>query len=383
MKPFVIDADSHIDESEPMWDHLPPKYQSRRPVPIVVDRAKAPYMGTWNGFWMIDGRATSWTFGQGAFLSAVPMGTQMQEDRKISKESAALTDVDARIRDLDRTGIDVSVLHPTLFNHPLSDDNDFHTALMRAHNDYMHTQTSQRPDRLKWTALLPLHDLNHAVAEVQRAKDNGAVALCIPGGTAGDKWLHGGEFEPLWDAIEAIDLPVTLHIGYSSPALTKFFDEVGTGLTFDRFIMFMGFYSFTAAGILARHPRLRVAFMEAGVDSLKWLIDREQELYPVVKHFRAEAGLGPMTPEPPSAYLDRVYVSCMGDEKGIAEALEFLGEDQLLWSVDMVHHSVADNAANELLERTDVRESAKPKLVTSNAARYYGLKVPALQTAPG
>jgi hypothetical protein len=70
--------------------------------------------------------------------------------------------------------------------------------------------------------------------------------------------------------------------------------------------------------------------------------------------------------------MDRVYLTCLGSEKGVDMGVEYLGEGQILWSVDMVHHPVPDNAPDIFLARTDVPDSAKEKIVYQNAFRYYG-----------
>src|SRR3989442_699962 len=61
----VIDADSHVYEVEATWDHLAKDYQARRPLPITIKPGDAPYMGVDNSFWLVDGRAVQWTWGEG------------------------------------------------------------------------------------------------------------------------------------------------------------------------------------------------------------------------------------------------------------------------------------------------------------------------------
>ena len=96
--------------------------------------------------------------------------------RKISVPSQTLLDPDARLEDMDKFGIDVQVNYPTVFLEPLTEDPDFETALSRSYNTFMATQSSKRPDRLKWGAVLPLRRPREAAAEVRRARELGAVA---------------------------------------------------------------------------------------------------------------------------------------------------------------------------------------------------------------
>ena len=53
----VIDADSHIEEVEEIWDYLDPAFQLRRPFPITVE--KNIEHSNLNAFWYIDGSVQS------------------------------------------------------------------------------------------------------------------------------------------------------------------------------------------------------------------------------------------------------------------------------------------------------------------------------------
>src|SRR5690606_15148480 len=94
-----------------------------------------------------------------------------------SVESQSLLDVDARIRDLDRFGIDIQVNFPTIFLEPLTEDALFEAALMRAYNTWIAEKSNRYPDRLKFAAILPLRTPEIAVEEVRRAKELGAVCV--------------------------------------------------------------------------------------------------------------------------------------------------------------------------------------------------------------
>ena len=45
----VIDADSHVYETDATWAYLPERYQARRPVPITLEPGAAPYLGEFVG----------------------------------------------------------------------------------------------------------------------------------------------------------------------------------------------------------------------------------------------------------------------------------------------------------------------------------------------
>src|SRR5215210_2510835 len=94
----VIDADSHVYESDATWDYLPERYKARRPIPITLPPGQAPYLGRMNAFWLVDGRAVNWTWGKGTVQIGTPLTSTHAIEKSISVGSQALTDIDARIR---------------------------------------------------------------------------------------------------------------------------------------------------------------------------------------------------------------------------------------------------------------------------------------------
>src|SRR5829696_2596468 len=132
MRGPIIDADSHVYETEATWEYLPEKYRARRPVPIQLAPGQAPYLGRMNGFWLIDGKVVNWTWGRGTVQIGTPLTTTHAVEKPISVGSQALTDIPARLRDLDQAGIDIQVLYPSLFLVPLTEDDEFEAALVQS-----------------------------------------------------------------------------------------------------------------------------------------------------------------------------------------------------------------------------------------------------------
>jgi predicted TIM-barrel fold metal-dependent hydrolase len=78
-------------------------------------------------------------------------------------------DVPTRLRDMDREGIDVSVLFPTAsFSMQQVRERDYAIAYARAYNDFI-AQVCQESPRIKAIGLLPFLDVDAAVKEANRA----------------------------------------------------------------------------------------------------------------------------------------------------------------------------------------------------------------------
>ena len=129
-----IDADSHVYEVEETWDYLPKKYRDRRPVAVTIPPKDAPYMGVDNSFWLVDGKAMQWTWGPGTIQIGCPLTSVHAGMKEFTVGNQSLMDVPARLADMDRAGVDVQVIYPTLLFAPMTDDDDFQAALEISYN---------------------------------------------------------------------------------------------------------------------------------------------------------------------------------------------------------------------------------------------------------
>jgi uncharacterized protein len=117
---MTFDADSHVEESEQTWKYLDEKFARRRPIPITLE--DQPALLGQNSFWLIDGAVVPCTSGEGLSLFGTPATSRHAREKPFSIGSQELTHVDARIRDLDKFGIDTQIINSTLLNATLSSD---------------------------------------------------------------------------------------------------------------------------------------------------------------------------------------------------------------------------------------------------------------------
>lgn len=364
----IVDSDSHIEEPAQVWEYLDEQYQARRPQ--IVDMKGVPGVRHIDSFWLVDGQTYPKPWGHKASIMGTPITSSFAKGKIFSVESQSLLDVDARIKDLDRFGIDIQVNFPTFFLEPVTEDVLYEAALMRAYNTWIAERSGRYPDRLKFAAILPLRTPELAVAEVKRAKELGAA--CVTSfGTVGGKMLHDPSLDPVWAECERQGLPIGIHIGWSHPGLQESGDTVFAsqiiGITMP---LFLGFFSFIGGGILDRHPNLKVAFLEAGADWLPYMLQRMDHYYNADKHFDWEG----LPQRKPSEYFKdgNIYVTCEGDEALLPEVVKWVGEDQILISGDIPHAEDRENSMEEIKERTDISDSLKEKILTKNGMRFFG-----------
>jgi hypothetical protein len=119
----IIDADTHVVETEHTWDFMEEKEQAFRPT-VLVPKDGPTFLGGLCGhvqeFWYMEGRAFE---KRSDFL-----GKEMSEGAK------EVSDIQARLAHMDELSVDVQVLFPTLFLRPLTRQPKVEVALCRSYN---------------------------------------------------------------------------------------------------------------------------------------------------------------------------------------------------------------------------------------------------------
>ena len=68
-----------------------------------------------------------------------------------------------------------------------------------------------------------------------------------------------------------------------------------------------------------------------------------------------------------------VYFTPEADELFLPQVVKYLGEDRLLFEGDMPHAEAREGAKQELLERDDLSEEIKWKILSTNGRRFLNL----------
>ena len=101
---MIIDADAHVEESEAMFDRLDKEFRPRRPLPVRLDTDTV--YGKYNAVWLIDGETYPKLVGKGGTIFRTPTLMEAASLKRESIGAQEITDVAARIRDMDKVKID-------------------------------------------------------------------------------------------------------------------------------------------------------------------------------------------------------------------------------------------------------------------------------------
>ncbi len=373
------DADGHVSESEVTFSdkYWEPKLSERRPA-IIETGPEGPL------YWMIDTRSfpvrsgpnqqAGYPLSKNGVAAKVPFGINPHD----SVESAEMRSVKARLEQLDREKTAVQVIYPTMFlSYPVTYDRELAVAMMRAYNSWIADLTSEAPARLKWVTIIDPADPQASVEEIKRTKKLGSVAVMLLGMT-GDTRVDDPAMEPIWAAANDVGLPVAIHTGHSFRALGYVNDthHDKTAISFWLTVQF-AFHRVISKGIADRYPDLRIAFLEAGCSWVPGLVERITD-YSGLPGARAgvDFNRGYKAKHLPKDYIERgqFFFGFEVDEKLLPFAIEEFGDECWLYGSDIPHGDRLYGAVDFFLERKDISEATKRKLLVDNTARFYGLE---------
>ncbi|MCU1624356.1 MAG: hypothetical protein JWL79_3201 [Frankiales bacterium] len=287
-------------------------------------------------------------------------------------------DPKARLAAMDRDGVHAEVLYSELSafrQFPLAGKHWKEVA--RAFNDSLADFCSIDPTRLVASYQVPILDIDHAVAEVQRLAALGARSVHLPNYPAelGHPDYFDSRYDPLWAALSETDLVISQHIGLKNTLFDVYvrdptpYKSIFTSLPTLMLVENISFWIMT--GLLERFPALRIAFVEPGIEYVvMWL----RRLDGQFKH--SGERLFPGVKKLPSEYFrEQMFLTFVGgDSEGLSLRHE-VGVENILWSTDFPHPGSSWPHSRESVDRlfVDVPPDERQLIVAGNASRLYGL----------
>lgn len=317
----IFSCDDHID----LWALPPDLWQARMPAAL---KAGAPRV-------VEAGAMKLWKSGD-KILG--PSGLTMAQYSAIARAGIAdenglrASTPDLRLADMDRDGIYSSVIYgPSLLGLQI-DDLELKAACLRAYNDWAAEFNALAPERLCILPVLPAHDVQAAVAELERVAQlghRGAILYCFETRVIEPRW------EALWQAAAHHELPISFHIGGGGSLIEL--DAASwklaawaavTPMQMDEPLAAMVF-----SGALERNPKMRLVLAEAGIGWVPYMIERMDSA--AAKHL-ASAKDYRIKQKPSEIFRQQVLVTFEEEALG-PKLLPLIGEDNVMWASDYPH----------------------------------------------
>jgi aminocarboxymuconate-semialdehyde decarboxylase len=232
-------------------------------------------------------------------------------------------------------------------------------------NDDMAAAQRNWPDRIRWMASIPWEYPEEAVKELHRAHRNGAVGVMVLANING-RSLTEPAFDPVWAAIDQLELPVLVHP--TAPPGAAGMDLVMHNMTGSVGFLFdtsLAIGRMIYDGFFERHQKLKIIASHGG-GALPYIVGRLDRCYDMVPARRTKIS------RLPSEYMRQVYFDAVVYRQDALQlCLDIAGSTNLMYGSDYPH-AIGDMRG--CLQRVDsLRGDVVRAVRGGNAQRIFGL----------
>jgi predicted TIM-barrel fold metal-dependent hydrolase len=313
---------------------------------------------------------------------ALPYSSRMEEEDLLRNQAGA--GIENRDRDNDDDGIDAEIIFPNkgLLGYATPDP-VFAMAMCRAWNRWALEEFGPASDRMMPMAMLSPGDLEGTYAEIDWAASNGFKGFLIPNkpifgpSKPGELMYNDPRFEDLWSRFEELGLPITLHVstGRDPRAASGRGGAIINYVSHSMDTTIEPLVQIISSGVFERHPGLRVGTVESGIGWLPWMLETMDHA-----HRAHHMWVRPYLPQLPSEYYrSNCFSTFQLDPAGLDLIEDRDLVDNVMWANDYPHHEGTWPHSAAAIERSmgGLREETREKILGLNAARIFGIEVPA------
>jgi predicted TIM-barrel fold metal-dependent hydrolase len=285
----------------------------------------------------------------------------------IARRQVGGYDMERRLADNDKEGIDHQFLFPTQLSIPTYIEGELGAALCRAYNNWVKGLVKGKEDRLWPIGVMPWGHPEALVDELRHCvKTLGFKAIHLTP-YSHKHTLDSAVFEPFYAEAAKLDVPLMLHPASFGELINRYDNFFAMHILGRPFNCTAGLVGLVTGGVFERYPNLRVAFFECSAEWILYWMHRMDDDYK-----RMSNGFTPKITRKPSEYIKKnCYVTCEADERLLRLALEEFSEDRVLIASDYPHFdSEYPGTVHELKERSDVTDKQKQKILSENAKDF-------------
>jgi predicted TIM-barrel fold metal-dependent hydrolase len=280
------------------------------------------------------------------------------------------------LRNADQDGIAQMVFYPSFgLRAPSIETREIAVGFCDLYNDWVADWCRRGAGRFHGVAVAPIEWVDEAIAVLRRAKARGLVCAMVPPALK-TRNLDHPDLDPFYAAAVDLDLPLGVHgapgIHLPKIGVDRFSNYIQVHCVSFPFDQMTAMTALVSGGVFDRHPKLRVAFLEAGVGWVPYFVDRMHE------HFEKRGDWIPNGwRRDPRHYVEagNVWVSCEPEEPILSAVAEILGPDFIMYASDYPHWDGDwPESTKPLRTRTDIDDGLRAKIAGGNARRFYGLR---------
>jgi gamma-resorcylate decarboxylase len=292
---------------------------------------------------------------------------------------------DLCIAEMDRSGVEHSILSLTSPGVQSVMDPKEAAALARNANDYAYEFIRRYPDRLSAFASVALQDPQSAARELERAVSSlGLKGVLINGySNVGPneevQYLDEAPLEEFWACVSRLNVPIYLHPREPLPSQTRSirgYPELGGSAWAFAYETSTHAVRLMLSGLFDRYPNIQVILGHLG-EGLPFMLSRLQHRLDMQR----EGVKGAKATHRPSYYFaSNFHITTSGHfhTKPFHEAIEQIGVERVLFSVDYPYEQMDMGA--RWFDDMQLPNAKKLQIGRENARRLFSLDLRDLQT---
>jgi len=277
-----------------------------------------------------------------------------------------------------------------LFAKPPTDDEYAHRhAGVHAHNRWLVDWCGEFPERRAGVGQIFLNDVDDAIADATWVKQHGLRGgVLLPNIAPDVKWvkpLYDRCYDPLWEVLQDLEIPVNVHSGTGNPDYGNYPVSMLLYINEVMFYTQRPFVQMVLSGVFERFPGLKFVMTEAGCAWVPPLLD---SLDNVIRGIRETGATGEirygddqvLSRDATEYFEQNCWMGVSQPGPADVRARHRIGVDKFMWGSDYPHDEGTHPYTREHLRARfhDVPEEELRKMLAGNAAKLYDFDLDAL-----
>jgi 5-carboxyvanillate decarboxylase len=302
------------------------------------------------------------------------MGFYLGSSPRAVQVMSRMTDLgELRLSDMDQTGIAKQILSLTSPGVQIFDPATA-SSLAQLNNDYLAEALRRHPDRFRGLAAIAPQDPACAAKELERGvRKLGLKGAIVNSHTRGE-YLDDPRFWPIFEAAEALNVPIYLHPNTPPPAMIGPFLERGLDGAIYGFAVETGLHALRiiVGGVFDRFPGLRMILGHLG-EALPYWLFRIDFMHRAMVAANRYPSVKKLDRKPSDYFKENVWVTTSGMawQPPILYAQSVLGVDRVLYAMDYPYQFVPEEV--KVTDELPISDADKKKLYQTNAESVFSL----------
>jgi aminocarboxymuconate-semialdehyde decarboxylase len=280
--------------------------------------------------------------------------------------AATLSKPKARLKDMDKMGVDIQVISMNLPTPSYWADGATGQKIARQCNDSIAEFVAAYPDRYIGIGAVPLQDQGRTVREMEYLSSIGLKGVTIPSHIRA-KDIGIKKFRKFWAKAEELDMPIYIHPrGFThDERLHEYFLWNSIGQPLEEALAMS---SIIYEGILDDFPKLKIIIAHGG-GYLPYYAGRTDKAYQSRPETRKNIT------RPPSEYLSRFFYDTVIFDRDMLELLvKKAGDKQIMMGTDYPRGEIEEDPIGFVSRSKALSRQSKDKIIGLNAAKIFKIK---------